>query len=153
MQSKSDCVKIPLQFCLLKITKLYLAFKTLYKAKNQWNTVFKILVFQNINQFIYSNEVGPFDNISELVLLQGSVFPTTASICNNNNSSLLCAQRHLMKCPLCKQPIYFFFFISILRVCFPFNSFLKSPTQSHLDSQGTPSLASQNGILVLVHAS
>lgn len=61
-------MKIPLQFCLLKIRKLYLPFKTLYKVKSQWNTVFKILVFQIVDQFIYSNEVGPFDNISELVL-------------------------------------------------------------------------------------
>lgn len=50
--------------------------------------MFKTPVFQVINQFIYSNEVGPFDNISELVLLQGYFFPTTASTCNNNNSSL-----------------------------------------------------------------
>lgn len=84
-------MKIPLQFCLLKITKLYLAFKTLYKVKSQWNTVFKILVFQIINHFIYSNEVGSLDNISELVLLYGNFFPTTASICNNSNSNLLWA--------------------------------------------------------------
>lgn len=67
-------MKIPLQFCLLKLTKLYLAFKTLYKIKSQWNAVFKILVFQIINHFIYSNEVGSLDNISELVLLYAVSF-------------------------------------------------------------------------------
>lgn len=53
-RSKSDCMEISPQFCLLKRTPHYLVFKMLYRVKrNGWDLELRILLFQEMNHNLF----------------------------------------------------------------------------------------------------